>query len=80
MPAASYSRTGGSRTTLGDGALDFRVRHGNGYFSASVATGTKPFELDARESCDARETAAAAFPPPAKPAPEGRLVLILYQS
>ena len=29
-PAASYSRTGDSRTTLGDGALDFRVRNGNG--------------------------------------------------
>ena len=41
-PAASYSRTGGSRTTLGDGGLDFRVRNGNGYFSPSVATGKKP--------------------------------------
>ncbi len=40
-PAASYSRTGGSRTTLGDGALDCRVRNGNGYDSPSVATGPK---------------------------------------
>ena len=38
-PAASYSRAGGSRTTLGDGALDFRVRNGNGYFRPSMATG-----------------------------------------
>ena len=41
-PAASYSRTGESRTTLGDGALDFRVRNGNGYDSSSMATGKKP--------------------------------------
>ena len=38
-PAASYSRTGESRTTLGDGALDFRVRNGNGYDKSSMATG-----------------------------------------
>ena len=38
-PAASYSRAGGSRTTLGDGALDFRVRNGNGYDCLSMATG-----------------------------------------
>ena len=31
--------TGGSRTTLGEEALDFRVRNGNGYDSLSVATG-----------------------------------------
>ena len=41
-PAAPYSRTGGSRTTLGEEALDFRVRNGNGYFSLSMATGKKP--------------------------------------
>ena len=41
-PAASYSRTGESRTTLGDEALDFRVRNGNGYDSLSMATGKKP--------------------------------------
>ena len=40
-PAASYSRAGGSRTTLGEGALDFRVRDGNGYVRLSVATGEK---------------------------------------
>ena len=38
-PAASYSRAGGSRTTLGDGALDFRVRNGNGYDCLSMVTG-----------------------------------------
>ena len=38
-PAASYSRMGGSHTTLGDGALDFRVRNGNGYDNSSMATG-----------------------------------------
>ena len=41
-PAASYSRTSERRTTLGDGALDFRVRNGNGYGSSSMATGEKP--------------------------------------
>ena len=40
-PAASYSRAGGSRTTLGEEALDFRVRDGNGYCRLSVATGEK---------------------------------------
>ena len=30
---------GGSHTTLGDGALDFRVRNGDGYDSSSMATG-----------------------------------------
>ena len=30
---------GGSHTTLGDGALDFRVRNGNGYDNSSMATG-----------------------------------------
>ena len=38
-PAASYSRAGGSRTTLGEEALDCRVRNGNGYGRLSVATG-----------------------------------------
>ena len=41
-PAAPYSRTGESRTTLGEEALDFRVRNGNGYDSLSMATGKKP--------------------------------------
>ena len=40
-PAASYSRAGGSRTTLGEEALDFRVRDGNGYCRLSMATGEK---------------------------------------
>ena len=53
-PATSYSRTGESRTTLGDGALDFRVRDGNGYDCPSVATG-KGDELEAKEDCSARE-------------------------
>ena len=45
-PAAPYSRAGGSRTTLGEEALDFRVRDGNGYDSLSMATGRKPFRLE----------------------------------
>ena len=40
-PAASYSRTGESRTTLGDEALDFSVRNGNWYDNLSMATGVK---------------------------------------
>ena len=44
-PAASYSRTGESRTTLGDGALDFRVRNGNGYDNSSMATGKNRFRF-----------------------------------
>ena len=38
-PAAPYSRTGESRTTLGEGALNFRVRNGNGCDNSSMATG-----------------------------------------
>ena len=41
-PAAPYSRTGESRTTLGEGALNFRVRNGNGCDNSSMATGKKP--------------------------------------
>ena len=52
-PAASYSRTGESRTTLGDGALDFRVRNGNGYDSPSVATGPKAGSSGTRENHNA---------------------------
>ena len=48
-PAASYSRTGGSRTTLGDGALDFSVRNGNWYFCPSMATGMKAVSLETKE-------------------------------
>ena len=47
-PAAPYSRTGGSRTTLGEEALDFRVRNGNGYDSLSMATGKKPLSWKAK--------------------------------
>ena len=50
-PAASYSRTGESRTTLGDGALDFRVRNGNGYDNSSMATGKKG-NVRIVESCE----------------------------
>ena len=52
-PAASYSRAGGSRTTLGEGALDFRVRDGNGYCRLSMATGRKP-EIGSEENRNAR--------------------------
>ena len=45
-PAAPYSRAGGSRTTLGEEALDFRVRDGNGYGRLSVATGRKPLGVE----------------------------------
>ena len=54
-PAASYSRTGESRTTLGDGALDFRVRNGNGYDSPSVATGPKAGSSGTRENHNATD-------------------------
>ena len=40
-PAAPYSPAGESRSTLGEEALDFRVRNGNGYDSLSMATGKK---------------------------------------
>ena len=48
-PAAPYSRTGESRTTLGEGALNFRVRNGNGCDNSSMATG-KSRKLDAKEN------------------------------
>ena len=60
-PAASYSRTGGSRTTLGDGGLDFRVRNGNGYFSPSVATGRSRRVGDSREPQRNREGLGGRF-------------------
>ena len=44
LPATSYSRTGESRTTLGDGALNFCVRNGNRCDNPSMVTGKKPFE------------------------------------
>ena len=51
-PAAPYSRAGGSRTTLGEEALDFRVRDGNGYCRLSMATGRKP-EIGSEENRNA---------------------------
>ena len=45
---------GGSHTTLGDGALDFRVRNGNGYYNSSMATGKKCRELETKESYNSR--------------------------
>ena len=65
-PAASYSRTSERRTTLGDGALDFRVRNGNGYFSPSMATGKtfgfriKPGTKENYNSRDVRNLGAAS--------------------
>ena len=41
LPATSYSRTGESRTTLGDGALNFCVRNGNRCDTPSMVTGKK---------------------------------------
>ena len=55
-PAASYSRTGKSRTTLGDGALDFRVRDGNGYDNSSMATGKKPLVWELKGITTRHET------------------------
>ena len=49
--ATSYSRTSGRRTTLGDGALDFRVRNGNGYDSSSMVT-SKRGKLGVKGKCD----------------------------
>ena len=43
-PAAPYSPAGESRSTLGEEALDFRVRNGNGYDSLSMATGKRKAE------------------------------------
>ena len=48
-PAAPYSRTDEFRTTLGEGALDFRVRNGYGYDSPSMATGNKAGAWTPRE-------------------------------
>ncbi len=41
---------GGSHTTLGDGALDFRVRNGNGYDNSSMATGKNAVKLGIKEN------------------------------
>ena len=49
-PAAPYSRTGESRTTLGDGELDFCVRNGNRYDFSSMVTGKKPFSWELKRT------------------------------
>ena len=59
-PAAPYSRAGGSRTTLGEEALDFRVRDGNGYCRLSMATGRKP-EIGSEENRNAERLGASHF-------------------
>ena len=59
-PAASYSRTGGSRTTLGDGALDFSVRNGNWYFCPSMATGMKAVSLETKEKYNVKRERSRA--------------------
>ena len=41
---------GGSHTTLGDGALDCRVRNGNGYGNSSMATGKKAGKSGTKEN------------------------------
>lgn len=48
IPAACYSPTGESRSTLADEALHFRVRDGNGCYVLSMATGksTERFWLE----------------------------------
>ena len=53
-PATSYSRMGESHTTLGDEALDFRVRNGNGYDSLSIVTGKKFAVMETKEKCNVR--------------------------
>ena len=49
LPATSYSRTGESRTTLGDGELDFCVRNGNRYDFSSMVTGKNRLVGNLRE-------------------------------
>ena len=56
-PAASYSRTGESRTTLGDGALNFRVRNGNGCDNSSMATGKNRKSLELKRTTTQRDSA-----------------------
>ena len=59
-PATSYSRTGESRTTLGDEALDFSVRNGNWYDSLSMVTGKSRFESKTKEEYNVRGLALRA--------------------
>ena len=53
LPATSYSRTGESRTTLGDGALNFCVRNGNRCDNPSMVTGKKAVKLGTKENYNA---------------------------
>ena len=53
-PAAPYSPAGESRSTLGEEALDFRVRNGNGYDSLSMATGKNDCRVDGLKGIAAR--------------------------
>ena len=52
-PATSYSHTGESRTTLGDGALNFCVRNGNRCDNPSMVTGKKAVKLGTKENYNA---------------------------
>ena len=52
-PAAPYSPAREPRSTLGDGALHFRVRDGNGCFLPSRAAGKKA-EANVRETVNDR--------------------------
>ncbi len=61
-PAAPYSRTGESRTTLGEEALDFRVRDGNGYCRLSMATGRKLPALELEGTTARGRATKALFP------------------
>ena len=51
---------GGSHTTLGDGALDFRVRNGNGYDNSSMATGKRPEKSGTKENCNSDTRAGSS--------------------
>ena len=60
-PAAPYSRTGESRTTLGDGALNFRVRNGNGCDNSSMATGKKAVSWELKRITTSRDANRSHF-------------------
>ena len=59
-PAASYSPTGASCSTLGDGALHFRVRNGNGCCLPSMAAGKTRPRAPARENKQAHSLGMGA--------------------
>ncbi len=54
FPAATCSPTDSLRSTIGDGGLDCRVRHGTGYDPSSAAT-ENPFHLPALLSSESDE-------------------------